>query len=106
MMNIKNHVQLIGRLGADPQVKTMENGTRFARFTLAINETYTNKKGEKVNTTQWHQVIAWGSLAVIAERILQKGTQVTVDGKLVNRTWTDKEGIKRTNTEIVANDCW
>ncbi|MCE3228737.1 MAG: single-stranded DNA-binding protein [Bacteroidetes bacterium] len=104
MMNIKNHVQLIGRLGADPQIRTMENGAVFARFALAINESYTNKKGKKVNGIQWHQVVAWGSLAEIAGKILQKGTEVTVDGKLLNRSWTDKEGIKRTGTEIVANE--
>jgi len=104
MMNIKNHVQLIGRLGSDPQVKILDNGTKLARFTIAINETYTTKKGEKVSDTQWHNIVAWGNLAGIAERILHKGTQVTIDGKLFNRSFTNKEGVKRTSTEIIANE--
>ncbi len=104
MMNIKNHVQLVGRLSANPEVKILDNGSKLARFAVAINESYTNKKGEKVTNTQWHTITAWGSLANIAERILYKGTQVTVDGKLVNRTFTAKDGSKRTSTEIVANE--
>jgi len=104
MMNIKNHVQLIGRLGANPEVKILENGHKLARFSVAVTETYTTKSGERVNDVQWHSIVAWGSLATIAERILQKGTQVTVDGKLFNRSFTNKEGIKRNTTEIVANE--
>lgn len=104
MMNIKNHVQLIGHLGAAPEVKILENGGKLARFAVAINETYTNKKGEKIVNTQWHNVLAWGNLAAIAEKILHKGTQVTIDGKLSNRTYTDKQGNKRSVTEIIANE--
>ncbi len=104
MMNIKNHVQLIGRLGANPEVKILENGNKLARFSVAVTETYTTKSGERVNDVQWHSIVAWGSLATIAERILQKGTQVTVDGKLFNRSFTNREGIKRNTTEIVANE--
>lgn len=104
MMNIKNHVQLVGRLSANPEVKILDNGSKLARFAVAINETFTNKKGEKVSNTQWHTITAWGSLANIAERTLYKGTQVTIDGKLVNRTYTGKDGSKRTSTEIVANE--
>ena len=104
MMNIKNHVQLVGRLGANPEVKTLENGNKLARFTIAVTETYKTKNGEKVTDVQWHSIVAWGSLANIAERMLQKGTQVTVDGKLFNRSYTNKEGLKRSSTEIVANE--
>lgn len=103
-MNIKNHVQLIGRLGAEPQIKILDNGTKLAKFNLAITETYKTKTGEKVSDTQWHTIIAWGNLAGIAEKLLRKGSQVTVDGKLFNRSFTDKEGSKRTVTEIVANE--
>jgi len=103
-MNIKNHVQLVGRLGANPEIKILENGNKLARFSVAVTETYTTKKGEKVTDVQWHSVVAWNSLAGIAEKILQKGTQVTVDGKLFNRTYTNKEGVKRSSTEIVANE--
>lgn len=101
---MKNHVQLIGRLGANPEVKVLENGTKLARFALAVTETYTTKKGEKVNDVQWHSVVAWGQLASIAENLLQKGTQVTIDGKLFNRRFTNKEGLKRSVTEVVANE--
>lgn len=103
-MNIKNHVQLIGHLGAKPEMKVMENGNKLARFAVAVNESYTNKKGEKVINTQWYTIVAWGNLAGIAERILDKGTQVTIDGKLANRSYTDKQGAKRIVTEIVANE--
>ncbi len=103
-MKIKNHVQLIGRLGANPEVKVLENGTKMAKFNLAVTETYVTKTGDKVSDVQWHSIVAWGSLATIAQRILQKGTQVTVDGKLFNRSYTNKDGIKRSTTEIVANE--
>lgn len=103
-MNIKNHVQLVGRLGANPEVRILDNGNKLARFTIAVTETYKTKNGEKVTDVQWHSIVAWGSLANIAERMLQKGTQVTVDGKLFNRSYTNKEGVKRSSTEIVANE--
>ena len=103
-MNIKNHVQLVGRLGANPEVKILDNGNKLARFAIAVTETYKTKAGEKVTDVQWHSIVAWGSLANIAEKILHKGTQVTVDGKLFNRKYTNKEGVKRSNTEIIANE--
>src|SRR5688500_15686573 len=104
MMNIKNHVQLVGRLGANPEVKILDNGNKLARFSIAVSESYTNKAGEKVTDVQWHSIVAWDGLANIAERILQKGTLVTVDGKLFNRSYTNKEGVKKSSTEIVANE--
>ena len=104
MKNIKNHVQLIGRLGANPEVKILDNGNKLARFNIAVTETYTSKNGEKVNNVQWHSIVAWGSLANIAERILQKGVQVTIDGKLFNRNYINKSGLKQNSTEIIANE--
>ena len=104
MKNIKNHVQLIGRLGANPEVKILDNGSKLARFNIAVTETYTSKNGEKVNNVQWHSIVAWGSLANIAERILQKGVQVTIDGKLFNRNYVNKSGLKQNSTEIIANE--
>ena len=104
MKNIKNHVQLIGRLGANPEVKILDNGSKLARFNIAVTETYTSKNGEKVNNVQWHSIVAWGSLANIAERILQKGVQVTIDGKLFNRNYINKSGLKQNRTEIIANE--
>jgi len=103
-MKIKNHVQLVGRLGANPEVKVLENGNKLARFNIAVTQTYKTKSGEKVTNVQWHSIIAWGNLAGIAEKILQKGTQVNVDGKLFNRSYTNKEGLKRSSTEIVVNE--
>jgi single-strand DNA-binding protein len=102
MMNMKNHVQLTGRLGANPEVKILSDGTRIARFSVAVTETYTSKKGGKVTDVQWHSITAWGHLASTAERLLYKGTEVTVDGKLFNRSYTNKHGVKCTSTEIVA----
>lgn len=103
-MTIKNRVQLIGNLGAAPEVKDLDNGNKVARFTVATHEYYTNKKGEKVDETQWHNIVIWGKLAGIAEKYLQKGSQVVIDGKLTTRNYTDKEGVKKYFTEIVANE--
>jgi single-strand DNA-binding protein len=104
MKKIKNNVQLIGRLGANPEVKVLENGSKLARFSVAVRETYVTKKGDKVTDVQWHSIVAWGPLAGIAEKLLQKGTQVTVDGRLANRSYVNKEGVKCSSTEIVANE--
>lgn len=104
MNAIRNKVQLIGNLGAAPEVKTLDNGNKVAKFSIATSEFYTNKNGEKVNETQWHNVVIWGKLADVAGRYLQKGSQVVVEGKLSNRNYTDKEGVKKYFTEIVANE--
>jgi single-strand DNA-binding protein len=104
MMTIKNRVQLIGNLGATPEVKDLDNGNKVARFSVATSEFYTNKKGEKVTETQWHNIVIWGKLAGIAEQLLKKGSQVVIDGKLTTRNYTDKEGAKKYFTEIVANE--
>ncbi|MBK7666127.1 MAG: single-stranded DNA-binding protein [Sphingobacteriaceae bacterium] len=104
MMTIKNRVQLIGNLGATPEIKELDNGNKMARFTVATSEYYTNKKGEKVSETQWHNIVIWGKLAGIAEKFLEKGSQVIIDGKLTTRNYTDKAGAKKYFTEIVANE--
>jgi single-strand DNA-binding protein len=104
MMTIKNRVQLIGNLGGSPEVKTLDSGNKVARFSIATSEYYTNKKGEKVTETQWHNIVVWGKLAGIAEQLLQKGSEVVIDGKISTRNYTDKEGIKKYFTEIVANE--
>jgi single-strand DNA-binding protein len=77
---------------------------RVAHLSVATNETYRNGKGEKVTDTQWHSVVAWGKLADIAEKLMVKGTEVVVEGKLINRTYTDKQGVKRYITEVQANE--
>ncbi len=103
MKNMSNQVQIIGRLGAEPEVKTLENGGKLARFNVAVSEQYTKRNGEKVKDVHWHSVVAWGNLAGIAERILHKGSRVNIDGKLLNRVYVNKEGKRQMSSEIVAN---
>lgn len=95
---------LIGRLGAQPETKELANGSALARFSIATSESYKNDKGERVEETQWHNLIAWGKLARIAGQYLSKGKEVAIEGKLVTRQYTDKDGAKRYTTEIVVND--
>lgn len=104
MYALRNKVQLIGHLGNEPEVKTTEKGKKWVRFSLATNETYRNAQGAKVTETQWHQLVAWGKMAEIAEKYLLKGREVAVEGKLVNRSYTDKDGIKRYTTEILVSE--
>lgn len=104
MNAMKNKVQLIGNLGQDPDVKTIGEDKKVAHISVATNENYRNAKGEKVTETQWHNVVAWGKLADIAEKFLLKGTEVVIEGKLINRNYTDKQGVKRYITEVQANE--
>ena len=104
MNTLRNKVQLIGNLGMNPEIKEISNGRKMAKFSLATNETYKNSAGEKVKETQWHNVIVWGQAAGIAERFLQKGSEVAVEGKLIHRDYTDKEGNKRYITEVEVRD--
>ncbi len=104
MNAIKNKVQLIGNLGQDPEVVTLESGKKLAKFSIATSETYRNAKGEKVEDTQWHNVVAWGKTAEIVENFLAKGKQVAVEGKLTHRSYETKEGEKRYITEITCNE--
>ena len=104
MYALKNKVQLIGNLGNNQEVKTLDGGKKMARFSVATNETYKNTKGEKVVETQWHNLVAWGKVAEIAEKYLQKGSEVALEGKLMNRTYNDKDGNKKYVTEIQVNE--
>ena len=104
MSTLRNKVQLIGNLGNDPEIITMESGKKLAKFSIATNETYKNAQGEKVTDTQWHNVIAWGKTADIIETYVTKGKEVAVEGKLTNRSWDDKDGNKRYTTEVVCNE--
>lgn len=104
MNAIKNKVQLIGHLGQNPAITNDEAGKKKAELSVATNESYKNAKGEKVTETQWHKVIAWGKLAEIAEKYLTKGIEVAIEGKLINRSYTDTKGILRYVTEIHANE--
>lgn len=104
MNKLKNKVQLIGYLGGDPEIKTFGESGRLAKFSLATNESFKNNKGEKVQETQWHNLVAWNSTANFAEKYLKKGTEVAVEGKLVNRNYTAKDGTKRYTTEVEVNE--
>lgn len=104
MYALKNKVQLIGNLGSAPEVKTLSGGKKVARFSMATNETYRNAKGEKVEETQWHNIVAWGKVAEIAEKYLSKGSEVAIEGKLIYRSYTDKEGAKKYITEVQLNE--
>src|ERR1043165_669351 len=104
MNTLKNKVQLIGHLGAAPEVKTLENGNTLAKMGIATNETYKNAAGEKVTDTQWHTVIAWGKTAEIAGRYLNRGSEVMIEGRLTYREYTSPDGQKRWFTEIVTNE--
>ena len=104
MNNLRNKVQLIGNLGMNPEIKTLDSGKKLAKFSIATNESYKNAKGEKIEDTQWHNLIAWGKTADIIEKYLEKGNEVAVEGKLTNRSYDDKDGNKRYITEIVVNE--
>jgi single-strand DNA-binding protein len=104
MNALRNRVQLIGNLGNIPEVKTLESGSKLAKFTMATNETYKNQKGEKITETQWHNIISWGKTAELMEQLLDKGKQVLIEGKITSRSYDDKDGVKKYITEIVAND--
>ena len=104
MYALKNKVQLIGNLGNAPEIKNTETGKKLARFSIATNENYRNAKGEKVTETTWHNLVAWGKVADLAEKFLLKGTEVVIEGKLINRSYTDKDGNKKFISEVQVNE--
>ena len=104
MNALRNKVQLIGNLGMNPEVKELDGGKRIAKFTLATNEYYNNKSGERVQETQWHNIVAWGKTAELMEQLLAKGKEVMVEGKLTSRSWEDNTGNRKYITEVVANE--
>ncbi len=100
-----NKVILIGNLGADPEVRHLQNGAAVANFRVATTETYKDRTtGEKREQTEWHSIVAWRGLAEITERYLRKGSKVYVEGKLRTRKWQDKDGIERYTTEVHADE--
>ncbi len=104
MYALKNKVQLIGNLGNDPEIKTTDSGKKHARFSMATNESYRDANGEKVTETQWHNLVAWGKVAELAEQYLNKGSEIAIEGKLTHRDYTDTTGIKRYITEVQVNE--
>lgn len=99
-----NKVILLGRLGADPEVRYTSGGTAVAKFNLATSETYKDKDGSKQEKTEWHRVVAFGKLGEICGEYLSKGKQVYVEGKLQTRSWEDKDGNKKYTTEVNVNN--
>jgi single-strand DNA-binding protein len=104
MKSLSNKVQLIGNAGSDPEIKTLEGGRKMAKFSLATHENYRNAKGEKVTETQWHNLVAWGKLAEIVEQFVQKGKEVAIEGRLINRSYNDKDGNKQYITEVEVSE--
>jgi single-strand DNA-binding protein len=104
MTSLKNSVQLIGHLGADPKTFEFEGGKMKTTFSMATSEYYRDSKGDRVQDTQWHTVVSWGKTAKVVADYLHKGSEVAVHGKLTNRTYEDKEGNKKYFTEVVAGE--
>ena len=103
MSNLRNSVKLIGHLGIDPELKTLSSGKKLTNVRLATNDSYKNSEGQYVQNTQWHTIVAWGKLAEIMAKHFQKGKEVAVEGKLVHRSFEDKDGQTKYVTEIVAS---
>ncbi|MDH4404160.1 MAG: single-stranded DNA-binding protein [Flavobacterium sp.] len=104
MSTLRNKVQLIGHVGNDPEIKTFDGGKKLAKLNVATNESYKNDKGEKVEETQWHSLIAWGKTADIIEKYVVKGKEIAIEGKLTHRSYEDKNGEKRYVTEVVIDE--
>ncbi len=103
MNQVRNSVRLIGHLGQDPELKETAK-SKLVKLSLATSDSYKNEKGEKVEETQWHNLVAWGKQAEVAEKYLKKGSEIAIEGKLTSRSYEDKEGNKRFITEIVVRD--
>ncbi len=104
MNNLRNKVNLIGNLGTDPEVKVFDSGKKKVRMSLATSDNYRNSNGEKVEQTQWHNLILWGKVADVAEKYLQKGSELAIEGRLTYRSYDDKNGEKKYITEIIVNE--
>ena len=104
MNGLRNKVQLIGHVGQDPEIKTLEGGKKLANITIATNEVYYKENGDKVEQTEWHRVAAWGKTADIIEKYVTKGKEIAIEGKLTTRSYDDKDGTKKYVTEVVVNE--
>jgi single-strand DNA-binding protein len=99
-----NKVILVGRLGRDPETRYTGGGQAVANFSVATDETYKDKNGERQKRTEWHKIVVWGKQAEIAQQYLKKGSLIFIEGRIQSREWQDKEGQKRTSFEIVASN--
>ena len=104
MNSLRNKVQLIGRLGQDPEIINLESGKKIAKFSLATNDNYKDASGQKIENVQWHNLIAWNKTADIIEKYVTKGKEIAIEGKLTSRSYDDNEGNKRYVTEVLVNE--
>lgn len=104
MRTLKNRIQLIGNVGKDPEFRMLDSGKHVSNFSMATSDSYKNAAGEKTVDTQWHQIVAWGGLAEIADKYLKKGSEVAVQGKLIHRNYEGPDGQKRYVSEIIADE--
>jgi single-strand DNA-binding protein len=98
-----NKVVLVGNAGQDPEVRHLDSGVAVANFSLATNESYKDKNGERVTQTEWHRIVLWRGLAEVAEKYVKKGELLYIEGRLRTRSWDDKDGVKRYTTEVFAD---
>ncbi|WP_147677250.1 single-stranded DNA-binding protein [Algibacter pacificus] len=104
MNALRNKVQLIGRLGQDPEIVNFTNGNKMAKFSLATDDSYKDKDGNKVERAYWHNIVVRGGLVKVVENYVTKGKEIAIEGKLTNRSYDDKDGNKRYVTEIICNE--
>ncbi len=104
MNALRNKVQLIGRLGQEPEIVTLKDGNKMAKFSMATDDSYKDKNGQKIERAYWHNVVVWGGLVNVVENYVNKGQEIAIEGKLTNRSWDDKDGNKRYMTEVVCNE--
>src|SRR5690606_41971362 len=105
MNTLKNSVRLTGFLGSNPEVKTFSNDKTLARVSIATHERYRNGQGEWITDTQWHNLVFWGKQALFAQKSLSKGSEIAVEGKLVNRQYVDKDGVTQIGRASVGKEC-
>ena len=104
MSTIRNKVQLIGNVGNTPEIKNFDTSKKVARLSIATNDYYRNQKGESVQDTQWHNLVAWNKNAELIENYVPKGKEIAIEGKLISRSYEDKDGVKRYITEILVSE--
>jgi len=104
MNNLRNSVRLIGNLGANPEIKELNSGRKLAKAALATSDKYKDADGNQVTQTQWHNLVAWGKTADFFEKFLEKGNEVAIEGKIINRSYSDKDGTKKYISEINVNE--
>ncbi|WBL26737.1 single-stranded DNA-binding protein [Zunongwangia sp. HGR-M22] len=104
MSTLKNKVQLIGNVGNTPEIKILDTSKKVARFSLATNDYYRNQKGESLKDTQWHNLVAWNKKAELIENYVPKGKEIAIEGKLISRSYEDKEGNTKYITEILVHE--